>query len=269
MRLELIYGARSLVRQWDFANGVEYFADGVEYCAADALEPGDPQATAALKRSTAVADMVDLVRPYEAAYARVGLGMPDNGEPIQIPDPAWTDPLDGSAAPAIANPAWAIAPRQVEATDSDGAAIMIASPRWLEFDAAIATIDAASPATIALAHWRAGDPGVEAGRAAWIAAAEAALAERDRLAALPLAHDPRPAVVLTFLQFMALFAPAELAALVNSADVQIKLFLLQATGAGEVNLGSPVVAGGLDYITALGVIAPGRKAMILANAPHA
>jgi hypothetical protein len=71
---------------------------------------------------------------------------------------------------------------------------------------------------------------------------------------------------IPFSSFMALFIRAEQAALVNSEDTQVRLFLLQASGAGEIDLSDPRVIAALDYLTKAGVLAPGRAAAILGAA---
>lgn len=80
------------------------------------------------------------------------------------------------------------------------------------------------------------------------------------------AADPVPAapVVVTFREFMALFTPAEQAAIVNSTDTQVKLFLLQAS-AGTITLSGPVVKEDLDYLVSLGLITADRETAILSN----
>ena len=89
--------------------------------------------------------------------------------------------------------------------------------------------------------------------------------------------EPAPTVLLTFLQFMALFTPAEQAAIVSSTDTQTKLFLLMATGAGALDLSNAEVIAGIGYLAATasstppgpGLIAAARAAQILANQPPA
>lgn len=93
------------------------------------------------------------------------------------------------------------------------------------------------------------------------AAAQARIAELERLVDAP----GRAAPALPFLDFMALFTGVEQAALVNSDDTQVKLFLLEASGAGELHLASDRVAAALDYLVAKGLIAPARKADIIAG----
>lgn len=75
-----------------------------------------------------------------------------------------------------------------------------------------------------------------------------------------------PPVTVPFLQFMALFTAAEQAAIVSSTDVAVKLFLIEASGAGDINLADPRVKSGLDRLTALGLLAAGRGAQIMAGA---
>jgi len=72
---------------------------------------------------------------------------------------------------------------------------------------------------------------------------------------------------LTFLQFMALFSPTEQAAVVTSTDVQVKLFVLMASGAGDVNLTDPIVVGGVNYLASKSVITSARATTILSGAP--
>jgi hypothetical protein len=72
-------------------------------------------------------------------------------------------------------------------------------------------------------------------------------------------------VVLTFLQFMALFTSAAQTAIVGSTDPQLKLFLLMASGAGAISLSNTEVATGVNYLESIGLIAPDRPAQVLAN----
>jgi hypothetical protein len=72
---------------------------------------------------------------------------------------------------------------------------------------------------------------------------------------------------LTFLQFMSLFSSAEQAAIANSTDTQVKLFLLMATGAGVLDLQNPEVVAGVSYLASLNLIAAPRVATILSGAP--
>ena len=75
---------------------------------------------------------------------------------------------------------------------------------------------------------------------------------------------PPPSVTVTFREFMALFTPAEQAAIVNSTETQVKIFLLQAS-ASAITLSDPVVKTDLDYLVSLGLITTDREAAILAN----
>ncbi len=76
-----------------------------------------------------------------------------------------------------------------------------------------------------------------------------------------------PAVVpsFTFLQFMALFAASEQAAIVASSDTQIKLFTLMAAGAGSLQLNNAEVIAGVNYLATAGVITSARATAILAG----
>lgn len=77
-------------------------------------------------------------------------------------------------------------------------------------------------------------------------------------AAAPLPH-------LTFLEFMALFTGAEQAAIVDSADTNVRLFLAQSTGAQFIDLGDARLSAGLSYLVSLGILSAGRPGQILNN----
>lgn len=169
--------SNGFVRRWELI-------DGQARCPLDAIPATDPGALAALQRNAAVRTMIGAVEAYEAAERVFLAGPPTNGEPMQIADHAWTDHGDGSSAPMIANPAYALLQRTLE----DGSP----EPRWTAFDAAQATYAGASDATKALAAWRMGEPAADSdGYATWQASKDAALAELAALAAIPLAVDPR------------------------------------------------------------------------------
>lgn len=70
---------------------------------------------------------------------------------------------------------------------------------------------------------------------------------------------------IDFLAFMALFTPNEQAALVSSTDIQVRLFLLEASGAGEIDLSDTRVETALRYLEGRGLLTPGRAASILAS----
>lgn len=83
---------------------------------------------------------------------------------------------------------------------------------------------------------------------------------------------PAPAPVyqtekLTFLQFMGLFTLTEQAAIISSPDIQVRVFVVMASGAGAIDLDNPQVSGGVQYLAALGLIAPARVAAVLAGMP--
>jgi hypothetical protein len=118
-------------------------------------------------------------------------------------------------------------------------------------------------------------PATDATYAAWLAAgnaptpidSEASLAAVLQ-AAYPAALGALQAdvpVVLTFLQFMALFSSAEQTAIVGSTDPQVKLFLLMASGAGTISLPNSEVAAGVGYLASVGLIGATRPAQILAD----
>jgi hypothetical protein len=74
---------------------------------------------------------------------------------------------------------------------------------------------------------------------------------------------------LSFLQFMALFTPAEQEAIVSASDPQVKVFVLMAAGAGALDLGNSEVAGGVAYLQQAGLLQPARAARVLTGAPPA
>lgn len=76
---------------------------------------------------------------------------------------------------------------------------------------------------------------------------------------------PASSPALTFLEFVALFTPAEQAAIASSTDGQVKLFVMKATGSGGLALDNAEVVAGVNYLSAVGVIAPARAAAILAG----
>lgn len=161
-KLALIYGDRGYVHQWDLDGG------GRPACLLDGIPPTDPKATAALQKSIAVQALVDLVEPYEAAQVIAAKGEPDNGQPKQIPDPKWKDPGDGSTAPLVANPAWALQPTTITTTDETGKQVSTPNPNWTAYNDAQALISAASDATKALALWRSPEPATtDPAYAAW------------------------------------------------------------------------------------------------------
>jgi hypothetical protein len=91
----------------------------------------------------------------------------------------------------------------------------------------------------------------------------------------PAPVPPPPPVTLTFIQFMALFTPAEQDAIIDSTDTQTRVFMAMATGSGGLQLSNAEVIAGVGYLAALptatppgpALIAPARVAQILANQP--
>lgn len=74
---------------------------------------------------------------------------------------------------------------------------------------------------------------------------------------------PKPNKQFTFLQFMALFTPTEQDAIITSTDMQVRLFLVMATGAGPIDLDNPEVMQGIQYLASLGLLTSDRAAAIL------
>ncbi len=91
---------------------------------------------------------------------------------------------------------------------------------------------------------------------AWLAAGNAPTA----------APAPPPATPqFTFLQFLGLFTSSEQAAIVQSTDVQVRLFLLMAAGAAFVSLVDQRTSQGLAYLVSINLITQVREAAILAS----
>ncbi len=81
------------------------------------------------------------------------------------------------------------------------------------------------------------------------------------------AAAPAPSVPqLTFLQFLGLFTSSEQAAIVQSTDVSVKLFLLMAAGASFVSLTDQRTTQGLAYLVSINLITQARETAILASA---
>ena len=87
-----------------------------------------------------------------------------------------------------------------------------------------------------------------------------------RLAAF---NPSAPPTQVSFLQFVDLFTPAEQQAIVTSTDTQVKLFVMRATGAVNLDLSNPEVVGGVRYLASLGIITADRETSILAGVPPA
>ena len=82
----------------------------------------------------------------------------------------------------------------------------------------------------------------------------------------------RPVVIqtshLTFMEFLGLFTSAEQAAIINSTDTQVRLFVTMASGSsGSIDLTNDDVARGVPYLASLNLIAASRVAQILSGAP--
>ena len=76
---------------------------------------------------------------------------------------------------------------------------------------------------------------------------------------------PPPPTLLTFLAFMALFTADEQAAIVNSTDTQVKLFVIMASGAGTIDLTNAEVIQGVDYLASTNVITSAEATRILSG----
>ena len=80
---------------------------------------------------------------------------------------------------------------------------------------------------------------------------------------------PPPPLTFTYLQFRALFAPAEQQAVMTAALKNTALFdwIVQAASASAagIDMTSPIVKSGLDSLVAAGLITSDREAAILAG----
>ena len=88
---------------------------------------------------------------------------------------------------------------------------------------------------------------------------------------LAAGNTPTPAPVpppsmpqFTFLQFLALFTASEQAAIVDSTDTQVKLFMLMAAGASTLSLIDPRTIQGLAYLVSVNLLTQARETAILA-----
>lgn len=79
--------------------------------------------------------------------------------------------------------------------------------------------------------------------------------------------NPPPRI--TFLEFLALFTPAEQLAIASSSDANLKIWLLKATGTGQIDLTDPITKQGLDYLISISLLTSGRETAILAGTPPA
>lgn len=68
----------------------------------------------------------------------------------------------------------------------------------------------------------------------------------------------------TFLQFLALFTSGEQAAIISSADPEVRLFTLMAASTAIQLTNSQVVAG-VNYCVSIGLLTSGRATAILAG----
>jgi hypothetical protein len=83
----------------------------------------------------------------------------------------------------------------------------------------------------------------------------------------PSPLPPAPPPVLSYLQFRALFTVAENAAIMTAAQQNHAVldWLLQAAGAGRIDLADAAVKAGLDALVAAGLLTSARETAILAN----
>ena len=83
----------------------------------------------------------------------------------------------------------------------------------------------------------------------------------------PYVAPPPPPVMLDYLQFRSLFTSAENTAIMTAATTNhlVLDWLLQAAGAGSINLSDPLVTQGLAFLVGVGILTSDREAAILAN----
>ena len=81
----------------------------------------------------------------------------------------------------------------------------------------------------------------------------------------PPTPPPPQTTGLNFLQFMALFTPTEQAAIAMSSDPQVRIFIMMATGASQIDLTDDRVITGVNYLASIGLIAAPRVARVLSG----
>lgn len=79
--------------------------------------------------------------------------------------------------------------------------------------------------------------------------------------------DTQIPVTLTYIEFRALFTSGEQEIIMTAAQQNhlILDWLLQAAGAGKIELSNPLTISGVNSLVAAGLIAPGRSVDILAG----
>jgi hypothetical protein len=94
-----------------------------------------------------------------------------------------------------------------------------------------------------------------------------AIAQEVPLApALSTPAEPQaPQRVFRFLDFLGLFTANEQAAIIVSDVVHVKLFVLMAAGAGNINLDDPLTGEGLDLLVAENLLTGERRAQVFAG----
>lgn len=76
---------------------------------------------------------------------------------------------------------------------------------------------------------------------------------------------PDPPVIITFTHLMALLTAEERIGLVNSTDPQVKQYLLQAAGAGSINISDQVFINAVNYMVSVNLLTKERSSDILSN----
>lgn len=81
----------------------------------------------------------------------------------------------------------------------------------------------------------------------------------DDLPAVPALPEPR---TLSVQDFRSRFTDAELAGVVSSADVAVKVLLVKLQTRADVDLADPQIAAGLDLLVSKGLLTAARRAVI-------
>lgn len=85
----------------------------------------------------------------------------------------------------------------------------------------------------------------------------------------PAPTAPAPSTTVTYLEFEALFTPAEQTAIMTAATSNPTLlqWLLRAAGSGSIDLSLPETKAGLDMLVSASLITADRETAILSNTP--
>lgn len=76
---------------------------------------------------------------------------------------------------------------------------------------------------------------------------------------------PAPPIYMPTWEWIQRFTPEEYAAIKNSADPAVSMFLLMLTTTSQLNIALPVVQNGLSYLVSQGILSGDRAAEIGAS----